>query len=218
MSLLRNTALRPAPRRHMARVVAALGLAAAGLAAACSDAAPTAPPAASAAPDATLLSGGVSGVVTTSGSPESVRPLIRLAPLPAAQTRAWTVGRAGATLSWPEMGLTVVVPADAVPATTTISATALAGYPVAYDFSPDGSNFAVPLRLIQSTRGTNFALLGSPLSVRGAYFKSRAQVDPKGGPSVVDEYQPTGVDPRAGTISVEIRHFSGYLMSTGRAQ
>ncbi|HEY4305367.1 MAG TPA: hypothetical protein VGM82_12905 [Gemmatimonadaceae bacterium] len=101
----------------------------------------------------------------------------------------------------------------------TFTVHAIAGSAVAYDFEPHGSEFLVPLRYVQRLGSTNWGHLppmppGFNPDVNGAYFPAAGMVDPATGIAVVTEMFQITYSP--GEISFPIRHFSGYLISTGR--
>jgi hypothetical protein len=224
MSPLRNTAPAPTQRRHMARVVTALGIAVAAgltsLAAACSDgpAAPTDPRPAPAADLATTTTSTTSTSTTTSGSTTvGVTALLRLQPLGAPVTRSVTLGGSGGTLSIPEVGLTVTIPANAIPKSPmTITATALPGRVVAYDFQPHGTRFLSTIKIRQELAGTTWANNTGRLVWEGGYFLDPSHIDQASGTATVSETFRAAVT--GNTVNFWTSHFSGYLMSTGRVQ
>jgi hypothetical protein len=215
MSPLRNTAPAPTQRRHMARVVTALGSAvAAGLTSltlACADG-PTAPTAPAAAPAAwtgsTSYDGGSYGgtAVTTLRWNSAVTQAAASA----------VIGAAGGSLTLPG-GATLVVPRGAVSTNTTFTITRLPGRIVAYDFQPHGRTFAYPLTVRQPGAGTNLGALWSTSGLQGAYFVDQSKLDQANGVATVSEFAPsTTVASDRSSVSFTVKHFSGYLMSTGR--
>lgn len=168
-------------------------------------------------PSAGLVSnvvGGVTGTVDGTLGLFTVNALTRTTPVPKNVTRSWRIKRtAGGTLHWPEMGLTVTVPAYAfAERELNFTVTALAGRVVAYDFGPDGAQFTVPLLVSQSLHGTSaeYSLLAT---LRGAYFRSAADIDQAAGTARVAEFQSTVVDLLARRVQFEVTHFSGYMVS-----
>lgn len=143
-----------------------------------------------------------------------VAPAIRLAPLATDATWSFVAGPEGATSSHAATGLTIVVPAGALASTQTITVTALAGPAVAYRFEPHGLRFDRPVNLHQSLG----ALASTDTHLRGAYFPDDAPaVDPISGLTIVSELEPTKLDRTAGLVRIKIRHFSGYIVASGRS-
>src|SRR5579872_342887 len=139
--------LRTAPMRFRLFSTLVLVASVGAVAASCATSdSPTSPPAMkppAAAPSQSLLGGLL-------GTPEKVVGLQRLTPLAAPITVSKNIGILGGTLSIPQAGLTVVVPPLALSSTKTISITAVAGSTVAYEFSPAGTKFLLPLVATQS--------------------------------------------------------------------
>jgi hypothetical protein len=213
MSTLRNTASQPLQRRHMARVVTALGIAVTAglttLAAACGDG-PTGP----AAPT-NLAPAEAPASSSSSTAPVSVTTLRWLSPVKQTMASA-VIGPAGGALTAPG-GATLVVPRGAVTANTMFTITRLPGRIVAYDFQPHGRSFGVPLTVRQPAAGTTLGALDSVTGVEGAYFASLASLDEAAGLAKVDEFTPsTTVAADRSWVAFTVTHFSGYLMSTGR--
>ena len=142
-----------------------------------------------------------------------VRGLTRAAPLSKDLSVSAVIGKKGGTISIPEAGLTLVVPANAVKENTTFKATALAGKLVAYEFEPHGTTFAVPLQFTQDLRKTSLvSALVAPL-MDGAYFANRDQLNQNSGRAIVSELRPVVVNLLKSQASFPIDHFSGYLIS-----
>jgi hypothetical protein len=168
--------------------------------------------ASSAEPSASLL-GGLLGTVTGVLNLTTVQGVQRTTPLAAPITVTKDIGYYGGTLSIPEAGVTVIVPRGALMRTTTITMTARAGSLLAYDFSPTGTTFNVPLVFHQSLRGTNVTLLQAPL-LRLGYYSD---------PGLLGAVTASVTDLLAGVTSLldwsfnaPIKHFSGYLVACGR--
>jgi hypothetical protein len=174
-----------------------------------------------------LLLAGCAGDATAPTGPAAVVPkpqaallgllpvlgVTRAQPLANNITVSAVIGQKGGTLTIPEAGLTLVVPANAVSSNVTFKATALAGRVVAYDFQPHGTKFAVPLKFTQDLRKTSLlTTLLAPL-LDGAYFADNGSIDQKSGLALVSELLPATVDLLRGRVSFNIRHFSGYLVS-----
>jgi hypothetical protein len=130
-------------------------------------------------------------------------------------TASAVIGSAGGTLTLAG-GPTLVVPKGAVSANTTFSITRLPGRIVAYDFQPHGKTFAAALTVKQPGAGTNMASV-SASALQGAYFADASKLDQTYGVATVDEFAPsTTVAADRSSASFTVKHFSGYLMSTGR--
>jgi hypothetical protein len=144
-----------------------------------------------------------------------VAPVHRRTPLAAPVSWSFTVGAGGATSSNSTTGLTVSVPAGAVSAPVTITVTALAGSPIAYRFEPHGLQFARDVRLVQKTSHLNFGLLNS-LFLQGAHFPGDEPVYTNGLAAVTETvFAPLNL--LLGNVSFPIRHFSGWIIASGRS-
>jgi hypothetical protein len=162
----------------------------------------TSPPAAS-----NSLLGGLLGAP----APTKTRtPVLRINPLATSQTTSAKIGILGGILSLPGAGLTVVVPPLALLTPTTITVNALAGSNVAYEFSPHGLKFALPLVVTQNLKVTRATpeLLGLGLSL--GYFPDASHV------TSVTELLSVNVDLLGLTAVSTVWHFSGYILITGR--
>ena len=178
-----------------------------GMLSACSDST-TAPQAVVPQPQAGLISGLLD---LTKSLLTSVTGLLRLTPQPAL-TRSVTVDYAGGVLELPETGLRITIPRGAVSSRTTITVKSIAGNMVAYDFEPHGIKFAVPLQFSQSLAGTQ---VKDGAVLTGGYFASSTQLLPWLGLGKVSESLPARVV--NGRVEFNVSHFSGYMVSTGRA-
>ena len=145
--------------------------------------------------------------------PQSVAPVYRNHPLPDHPTRSADIGPAGGQLSLPQAGLTLVVPAGAVSSLTHFSVTSVSGRFVAYDFEPHGMHFAVPLEIQQDLRDVGHRP-GDVLV--GGYFANDSQLDESRGTALVDETLATQLDVSRNQASFPVRHFSGYMLASGR--
>jgi hypothetical protein len=165
-----------------------------------------------AAPSGDLL-GGLLGTVTNALGLTSVNGLQRTTPLASPITVAKTIGSTGGTLSIPQAGITVTIPAGALSAPTLITMTARSGSLVAYDFAPHGITFARPLRFSQSLNGTNASILSAPFLHLG-YYADDSLLGATGG--LVSELLSGTVNLLTWTFTSNITHFSGYMVSCGR--
>lgn len=165
---------------------------------------PTAPPSRIAPPSAVSR--------TVFSSPVTIVPLQRTTPLATNQQVSATIGIFGGTLTIPNAGLTIIVPPLAVLSPTTITATALAGSNVAYEFAPHGLQFLAPVVATQSLFGTEAGaggpLFGRPLYV--GYFADGGLI------SSVTELLNAPVNLLGLTSTAALWHFSGYTWSSGR--
>lgn len=131
-------------------------------------------------------------------------------------TASALVGEEGGFLAIPGAGLRVDIPRGAVLGSPIrITARAMAGSVVAYDFEPHGIRFAKPLRVTQELGGTQW-LQTNPLLLKAVYFKDASQVDVLTGLVKIDEVLPVNLDALRGRLSFGVAHFSGYAVSTGR--
>ena len=206
----------PTGRAHVAkRCMALVGAVAISLLAACSTDSFTAP-AAPVTPERSTRAS--KDLLTGLGATlDSVTGLERLVPA-AAITQSKTFDKDGGTLDIPELGFTLVVPDHALwSRTLKITVTSLPGNVVAYDFEPHGTVFKRPLVFTQKLTGTKWLqVLLSGRSLSGAYFKDTKQVNNKNGRAKVDEtYDALTFNE---SVSFSITHFSGYMVSTGRAE
>ena len=182
------------------------GAATIAVAAACSSETATAP----AELDVAVRAG-----VLPPGQARKAAGLERLVPV----SRPLTVSRrltakAGGTLALPDLKVTLRVPAGAIPRDTmTITMTVIPGKIVAYDFEPHGTKFLKPLTLSIDVKATKHALKKSPLF--GGYFKSNSQVDAVTGQVGIDEVLNATL--RGNILTLNLWHFSGYMVSTGFA-
>jgi hypothetical protein len=96
----------------------------------------------------------------------------------------------------------------------TITATALPGRVVAYDFEPHGTRFRSTIKIRQELAGTTWANNTGRVVWEGGYFVDPAQIDQARGTATVNETFNAAVT--GNTVNFWTGHFSGYLMSTGR--
>lgn len=213
------------PRRRLFSLATLGAVALATVLSACTDA-PTGPSASPPPPppSAGLLGtlGTVTSTLTTTvtstltGTLTQVTALVRSEPLRRQETRSFTIRNStGGTIEWRDVGLKVIVPANAFSAREmTITVTALRGDVVAYEFGPHGTQFDRPLTIVQNLNGTGFLGLGLNTRLRGAYFKSADQIDHASNTALVDELLPTQVDLFRSQVRFDVSHFSGYMVST----
>lgn len=147
-------------------------------------------------------------------TPVTIIPLQRTTPLGANQQTSATIGIFGGSFSLPSAGLTLIVPPLAVLSPTTITATALAGSNVAYEFTPHGLQFLAPVIATQSLQhteaGIGGARYGQPLYV--GYFPTSGLI------ASVTELLNAPVNLLGLTSTAVLWHFSGYTWSSGREE
>lgn len=168
----------------------------------------SAPIAPSAAPHANLLGSTVSGL-----NLQRVPGLQRMTGLAGPISVTRTIGAAGGTLSIPQAGVTVTVPAGALGKNTVITMVARSGRLVAYDFAPHGITFAKPLVFQQKLAGTSASLLDANVMTLG-YYADPSALSPVGG--TVSELISGNLNLLNWTFTSSIKHFSGYMIGCGR--
>ena len=126
------------------------------------------------------------------------------------------IGSEGGTIEMPQTGLTVVVPRGAVEEELTFTITTVPGDMLAYEFGPHGTEFRKPLRMTQRLDLTGWASVGRPGRMEAGYFESAEDLDVEEGEIRVKSFLPVIVDPGMQTARFKVKHFSGYMLSTGR--
>lgn len=149
------------------------------------------------------------------GKPVVMGAITRYEPLVNDVTVSATIGSEGGSFSIPETGLTVTVPAGAVPDSVVFSATAHRGKIVAYDFQPAG-RFAVPIQVTQDLYYTSWHHQADLSDVFGGYYTGENALDDEQGEAEVSELPPSVVDVEKCKITLAVAHFSGYVIATGR--
>jgi hypothetical protein len=148
------------------------------------------------------------GVLST---PVTIQPLQRTVPLAKDYSASAYIGILGGTITIPNAGVTVVVPALALRYPTRITVTALAGSNVAYEFAPHGIKFPVPLVVVQNLNNTQAQSGGlvNPLSLKAGYFPDSSSV------TSVTELLDVNVNLLSQTAIFTVWHFSGYILAGG---
>lgn len=150
----------------------------------------------------------------------AVDVLQRTTPLASNITVSKSFDYRGGTLSIPQAGFSVRFPQYSLPVSgtkkITITATALKGSGVAYDFEPHGIAFRIPATMTQELANTAAGNGGiDPLQVEGAYFPTLSSLL-SDALALVTETRPTTYDARKKTVTWTAEHFSGYTASSGR--
>ena len=120
----------------------------------------------------------------------------------------------GGTIVIQELGVTLTVPANALPRDTmTITMTALPGAMVVYEFAPHGTVFRTPLILSHKLKGTKYDPTKDGRF--GGHFTDRSKVDNlKRLVRITETMSPFIAN---GSFNFKIGHFSGWMVSTGFA-
>jgi hypothetical protein len=130
------------------------------------------------------------------------------------------IGPRGGEIVLPGTGGRVVFPAGAVPKPLTISMSAKPGDDIVYDFEPH-MVFSVPVTIVQELGATNAIGNRKILSsLLGGYFEGdfeRNVTDAKHKFVKCKEVLPGAVTAEGRVFSFAVKHFSGYLASSGRS-
>jgi len=216
VSLFRTTG-RAASRGRF--VVSFAGLGAGALitiAVACGD-----PPSTPVGPASGAASRGISAM-TSGNTLTPAQGLMRTTPLPADVVVVKTVPSGGGGISVPGTDFQLQIPNGAFQGRSmTFTIRAYAGNVVAYDFEPHGVTFLKPLKAVQQLGHTNWKSFDLPAGYypnwAGAYFATPSQINTATGQALINEFMPGGISVGGATMTWEIPHFSGYMVSTGRA-
>jgi len=141
--------------------------------------------------------------------------------LPIDVSASAVIGPQGGEIDLWAAGAKIVFPAGALSAPTRITMTAKAGWSVAYEFSPHGITFDMPVTVQQDLRWTSYQS-GDGGKVQAGYYQdslSEALVGPSLSIARVTELRRVDFDRPLNPCSATfyIYHFSGYLMSSGFA-
>jgi hypothetical protein len=212
------TATRSLRSKRFSKIAAGLGAAVVlGFAAACSSDSVSSPKAA--APlGMTAKQITLSALATLSGN--ILTPTVALernTALTVSVSHSATIGSNGGTIVLENLGLKVTVPQGAIVGNPiTITVTAAPGKVVAYEFEPHGTVFAKALAFEQDLTNTSWANVKSTGALSGGYFQALDQLNLQNGLSLLNEVLPAAVN--NGKVKFNVYHFSGYMVSTGRAQ
>lgn len=141
--------------------------------------------------------------------------LLRRTPLAADVSVTESIGPRGGVLDIPAAGLHVVVPPGALKRETAITATALAGDMVAYEFGPHGTHFALPLVVTQATAGTNADSLPAGTVLQLGYFNGPDALDRVKKQARVAEIISRLAVVTDDAVVFPVWHFSGYTVVWG---
>lgn len=122
-----------------------------------------------------------------------------------------TIGSNGGYLEIPQAGFRIDVPRGAVRKNTVFTATAVAGYVIAYEFTPEGAQFSKELTITQSLHGTDWHKKGFK-NAKGGYFSDRDLIDQLLRVVLTLELLPARVTP-SNSIKFNVKHFSGYMVA-----
>jgi hypothetical protein len=132
------------------------------------------------------------------------------------RTNHFRVDQKGGWFSIPEAGLYIYVPENAVSAPITISAKALTGDLMAYEFGPHGTKFNVPLQMYQDLSLAHISAHTDLSKFEVGYFADDNTLNYATDRVAVNEFIPTGIVFEGRAVRFEVSHFSGYVIATGR--
>jgi hypothetical protein len=129
----------------------------------------------------------------------------------------------GGSLSLPEAGLVLIFPRGAVSETVEVTATALKGKRLVYDFQPHGLVFATPIYVAQQLRGTELNAQRAQkkgLDVWAGYLsRGTSDILVDGSANFSETFNATYYGTGTETLVVFMTtHFSGYAMASGRRE
>jgi hypothetical protein len=175
--------------------------------------------------------------LTTTGE---VFVLQRTTPLAADVVASKRIGRRGGVIVIPEAGFTFIVPEGALDRDVLISATAVKGDDVDYQFGPHGLRFDRKVQIIQRLEGTNAyqnklvqrelfaAYYADPSQRDGASEAGTTSPGSRGGDdddgdgdehtATVEEAIPVTINRARTMLAFKVEHFSGYLVASGRKE
>ena len=132
------------------------------------------------------------------------------------RTNHFRIDQQGGWYSIPEAGLYIFVPANAVSEPLTISAKALTGDLMAYEFGPHGTRFNVPLQMYQDLGLAHITAHTDLSKFEVGYFADENTLNYQTDKVAVNEFIPTGIVFEGRALRFEVSHFSGYVIATGR--
>lgn len=138
-------------------------------------------------------------------------------PLAHDRTFRFQVPAAGGNYTLPGTGLRIIIPGGALRGKGfTLTVTAIAGPMIAYSFEPHGTVFALPLMMTQDMSATSYSRLQNKAAVEVGYFADRSKLDLARNQALISEFLPAAPDWTGHHLRFQVRHFSGYMMSSGR--
>ncbi len=134
-----------------------------------------------------------------------------------------TITRDGGSLVLPAAGLILHFPPGAVSSTVVITATAMKGNRVVYDFQPHGLTFNTPIYVAQHLAGTELAASRSqrtrPEIWAGYLLRGADDVQLSGHANFSEIFDASYNGKGSETLAVFMTtHFSGYAMASGRRE
>ena len=132
------------------------------------------------------------------------------------RTNHFRIDQNGGWYTIPEAGLYIFVPANAVSEPMTISAKALTGDLMAYEFGPHGTKFNVPLEMYQDLGLAHITAHTDLSKFEVGYFADDNTLNYQTDKVAVNEFIPTGIVFEGRAVRFEVSHFSGYVIATGR--
>jgi hypothetical protein len=132
------------------------------------------------------------------------------------RTNHFRIDQKGGWFTIPEAGLYIFVPENAVSAPLTISAKALTGDLMAYEFGPHGTKFNVPLQMYQDLDLAHITAHTDLSKFEVGYFADDNTLDYRTDKVAVNEFIPTAIEFQGRAVRFEVSHFSGYVIATGR--
>ena len=196
--------------------LAALLVACGAVITACDDRAPTTPlTRASLAPK--RLRGAATTTTTATDTSQVVTVLKRSVKLREDIVQSWVVDERETELSIPSLGFVLDIERGALSGPTLITVRAPGGEMgelVTYEFEPHGLQFLQGVQIKQDLRYTN--AYGKEVALHGGYFRDSTAVDPSTETATITESYPVTLDVTRSLARFDIRHFSGYLLASGR--
>ena len=132
------------------------------------------------------------------------------------RTNHFRVDQRGGWYSISEAGLYIYIPPNAVKAPITLSARALTGDLMAYEFGPHGTRFDVPLQMYQDLSLASIGPNTDLSKFEVGYFADETTLNYRTSNVSVNEFIPTGIVFQGHAVSFQVSHFSGYVIATGR--
>lgn len=151
------------------------------------------------------------------GGPSEVVAILKRTENQAAESVTGVIGPKGGYLQLKRSGMRIEFARGAVPTPTEITVTALPGREVAYNFEPHGLVFQAPVTISQNLRHT-VAWKNPKLAaqLQGSYF-AKLLVDPTRTYARRSEQRAAKLRDADRMLEFTIEHFSGYMISTGKA-